>query len=838
MPAKATFQQLFAEDAIGRATRLDFTCLSGVSPVDASGEYIPAYVRQAADAIRQHIKAKDLLSPCDSAQLDAAGTAKFVADAPPALAVSLLIQWLRTVPKDKLIPANCQKVLNFMHMSNMADDLFVLLLVSMSEWHRQLLQFVLELMAEVAAHDANGLSNDEVCTRFRLCFFPTGNEGAQVAILGKLLAMTQSGALFTLPDDLVKLIELHDAVEAAQKDYNTTREMYMYRILSLSLSGGGTQKKELSAREKHANLLRFRKRFGFDKSEKILHEYQCCLQLAIPLNGTLYVSTTHVCFHGRLFGFDCVEKINLKDIDKLSKCNHRSGNIARDDVQNAIKVTTNEKSFTFFWNESAAARFSAIEDHWESQFFAAGGDSEDGEEEFDGSIEASSVHVDDVALAEEEWNNFMAGIEDRLCSKNDNLITEGKPSQDLYQIGHGTVRVTTTETGELMVLHKLVEGEMFGEIEFLEGMNANAVASVVANEDDAEIYVCPHDFMQQFMQRHPGIALRLFKNLAAVLASRLGKTSTVAYHRELARQSGWAIRKESVGDISRPGNWDSGKVAAQNLAGDANSKTNQSLRKRFDLPESESILLEYKCYWQKGEIPLAGRLYATNGVICFYAKLFAFEAIETILIKDVSGVEKSSHAGGKDNALTFKTKDGREMVFFWNSECDTAHTELSEHLEERMGEFANIANMAIDKPPASKASTISRRNLETFLQGAKRIVVKKGDIIIKRGEVSKDIYQISTGTIRVETGDGADRTVLNRLGAGDMFGEMEFLHGFAPAVADVLAHEDVEVYKCSCDFLNGFVNNEPAFAVHFFKFLADSMAKRLTESAVVHTLND
>jgi CRP/FNR family transcriptional regulator, cyclic AMP receptor protein len=89
--------------------------------------------------------------------------------------------------------------------------------------------------------------------------------------------------------------------------------------------------------------------------------------------------------------------------------------------------------------------------------------------------------------------------------------------------------------------------------------------------------------------------------------------------------------------------------------------------------------------------------------------------------------------------------------------------------------------------------------------------VRKGEILIRRGEEGTALYMIVTGNLKVtrRSPDGVEMT-LAVLGAGDFCGEMALLDG-APRSADVTAGEETLLYSLNRkEFLAYVLNNETA----------------------------
>jgi CRP-like cAMP-binding protein len=63
------------------------------------------------------------------------------------------------------------------------------------------------------------------------------------------------------------------------------------------------------------------------------------------------------------------------------------------------------------------------------------------------------------------------------------------------------------------------QGEVFGEISFLEG--GNTTAAVVADADETEIYVIAGGVLKVLFVRQPALGGRFFQHLSQMLSARL-----------------------------------------------------------------------------------------------------------------------------------------------------------------------------------------------------------------------------------------------------------------------------------------------------------------------------
>ena len=106
------------------------------------------------------------------------------------------------------------------------------------------------------------------------------------------------------------------------------------------------------------------------------------------------------------------------------------------------------------------------------------------------------------------------------------------------------------------------------------------------------------------------------------------------------------------------------------------------------------------------------------------------------------------------------------------------------------------------------------------------VSIEAGQPVFKSGEPGEAIYVIESGTARVHDGD----LVLNRLGEGDVFGEIAALGGIE-RTASVTAEEDVRVLRVESEALFDALQERPVALRGLVKMLCDresGLAQRMT----------
>ena len=124
-------------------------------------------------------------------------------------------------------------------------------------------------------------------------------------------------------------------------------------------------------------------------------------------------------------------------------------------------------------------------------------------------------------LAPAEMDELLGLARTQKFAANQVIFQKQDPGDCLYAIVHGRVGITTESPGgKAIFLNMMQAGEVLGEIALLDGKErtANAVAL-----EDSELLRIDRTVFMPFLERHPGIAIRLM----AVLCRRLRWTSDI-----------------------------------------------------------------------------------------------------------------------------------------------------------------------------------------------------------------------------------------------------------------------------------------------------------------------
>jgi CRP-like cAMP-binding protein len=99
----------------------------------------------------------------------------------------------------------------------------------------------------------------------------------------------------------------------------------------------------------------------------------------------------------------------------------------------------------------------------------------------------------------------------RRLNKNETLFVKGDPGDSLFGVQEGKIKiVTTSPNGKEVTLNIIEEGQFFGEIALLDGMDRTADA--VAMEKTEVLVIQRRDFIP-FLEKHPKLCIQVMQLL-------------------------------------------------------------------------------------------------------------------------------------------------------------------------------------------------------------------------------------------------------------------------------------------------------------------------------------
>lgn len=106
--------------------------------------------------------------------------------------------------------------------------------------------------------------------------------------------------------------------------------------------------------------------------------------------------------------------------------------------------------------------------------------------------------------------------------------------------------------------------------------------------------------------------------------------------------------------------------------------------------------------------------------------------------------------------------------------------------------------------------------LKLVAKARKIMRVSTGEKVFQVGQPGREMFAVKSGSLQVRIG----RTVVETLGAGDVFGEMALLNEKELRTATVEATSDCELAVIDNAAFEAMVKSEPGFAIEMMRVLA------------------
>lgn len=98
------------------------------------------------------------------------------------------------------------------------------------------------------------------------------------------------------------------------------------------------------------------------------------------------------------------------------------------------------------------------------------------------------------------------------------IFDEGSPSNELYIIKKGKVKITKSKGNKKIEVGFLKEGDCFGELALSGESIRNAGAETV---EPTEVFVLTLQDFEEFARKHPYVAYRILRNILQFFASKM-----------------------------------------------------------------------------------------------------------------------------------------------------------------------------------------------------------------------------------------------------------------------------------------------------------------------------
>jgi len=406
------------------------------------------------------------------------------------------------------------------------------------------------------------------------------------------------------------------------------------------------------------------------------------------------------------------------------------------------------------------------------------------------------------------------------------LVKEGQIMENIYYIHKGSVDVVKHVDQEPTVIASMFEGDIIGDISFLKNLKrrkpASSTATIIAGKHTSITKLSRKNLFRTF-QENEEFEWRFYFLLAAITAERIIRINDLMYRMKASADSGVEVKKYIPPSNSSENSplKDSGSRLRSSRSRSLKLKSLEKSTTTFTsiaVLLGEPILQSFSCKFivltDKKPSPVQGMLLLARSNVVIYRKVFGKKT--QIVIPSASIKSVVPQADPKNIKIQYFVKIGDEEIEVIVSE-DDAHNVIS-----LLKNYVQTSEETVDVKKLPKGS-FHTNELDLFKE---EIEFKKGAVILEPGKLSSTIFQLISGSCRVEiTTNNGERVVVGTIKSGEIFGELSFLLGTVTS-AYVVANSKVSVVQCSWDNLATIISRKPSAAVAFYRNIALVLCKR------------
>eukprot|EP00735_Rhodelphis_limneticus_P011257 TRINITY_DN4337_c0_g1::TRINITY_DN4337_c0_g1_i1::g.21172::m.21172 TRINITY_DN4337_c0_g1::TRINITY_DN4337_c0_g1_i1::g.21172 ORF type:complete len:731 (-),score=204.27,sp/Q555L8/Y4695_DICDI/22.66/2e-12,cNMP_binding/PF00027.24/2.1e-11,FCH/PF00611.18/4.1e-10,RGS/PF00615.14/6.8e-08,RGS/PF00615.14/1.6e+03,GRAM/PF02893.15/0.00091,SapB_2/PF03489.12/3.8e+03,SapB_2/PF03489.12/3.7e+02,SapB_2/PF03489.12/3.4 TRINITY_DN4337_c0_g1_i1:95-2287(-) len=296
-------------------------------------------------------------------------------------------------------------------------------------------------------------------------------------------------------------------------------------------------------------------------------------------------------------------------------------------------------------------------------------------------------------------------------------------------------------------------------------------------------------------------------------------------HQMMSNDSG-RKRKEKRSDSSTPpvpGVTTSGEGSEE--AAHARQKELQArqkemmFRKAFavELPPTEQFCASFTCSLEKQLVMVAGEIGVFERRFCFTGTMFGVPQKICLDMRNIAAVDAKD---GPDGGLVICGTDGKMYSFSQFGAVGATAAGRGQDAGKTWRDALAVVQKAWDAnrlltmaassaqssapdqatptetPQDGLTDEVTWEDWQPLLQGATCLELKKDEVILQEGKPVLHLYQVSTGSVKLEKSvpDGSTMSVTS-LGAGDMYGGANFITGAASTYALTADCDGTKVYE-------------------------------------------
>ena len=129
-----------------------------------------------------------------------------------------------------------------------------------------------------------------------------------------------------------------------------------------------------------------------------------------------------------------------------------------------------------------------------------------------------------------------------------------------------------------------------------------------------------------------------------------------------------------------------------------------------------------------------------------------------------------------------------------------------------------------------KLKYLTTEDYNLLLEKSQIVTYRQHEVILKEGRLSRAIYLIRKGIVRIEQAASGRDVAIAFLEPGEVFGEMSFLEE-VPTSAAVIAQDNVEVCVLDRQNLYSLLTSVPGLSNRFYQSLAHNLSSRLRQTS-------
>eukprot|EP00002_Diphylleia_rotans_P032570 TRINITY_DN6851_c0_g1_i5.p1 TRINITY_DN6851_c0_g1~~TRINITY_DN6851_c0_g1_i5.p1 ORF type:complete len:638 (+),score=130.11 TRINITY_DN6851_c0_g1_i5:61-1974(+) len=257
------------------------------------------------------------------------------------------------------------------------------------------------------------------------------------------------------------------------------------------------------------------KRLYLPKDEALVGCWPCVVILHIPITGRLFITQRYVATSVVVFGITLVRIIHLGQVDNVEYMEHSQKLTVkcREGIPLLVQIQKRD-------GREALSMIQESRNACQGLVLPLG--------MYDAHT-SSSLTVDDVLF-------MLRNTQVQSLSRDRPVLEEGRQYDNLYQVLQGRLEVHIGDPADLTVLRIMQEGDMFGEMSFLDGGVASA--TVVPVDDKALVCVLDGKYLLQRIKSNPEFGIRLYKYLSLVLTNRVKTLSRLVPSLNVGKEAG------------------------------------------------------------------------------------------------------------------------------------------------------------------------------------------------------------------------------------------------------------------------------------------------------------